>query len=136
MRAVELEALRQGSLTEITRLPPWDIGQEVLVIDTVLIPLDGLSVSLCICPREMTFHTIGIIEREGAVELQIVGGIAETTIAVCVPQDTIVAVAHHKRHRHLRVVLIEILIPALHIQFVGLVLSKPIIALRAVVVEL
>ena len=80
----------------------------------------------------MTFLASLVIELEHAVQLHIVVRIAETAVAVAVPQDSITGIAKHERNTHLGVILEQVLVLSAHVQFLCLVLSEAVELLRLV----
>ena len=71
-------------------------GGTIFVIDTVLITDEFFPHTIHISTCQMTSLTSSVVELEGAVQLQIVVGIAKAAVAVAVPQQTIVLIREHK----------------------------------------
>ncbi len=74
----------------------------------------------------MTFLATLIIEFEGAIQLQIVVGITKAAIRIAIPQQSIILIRQHERDTHLRIILEQILVLALHIKLLALVLTQSV----------
>ena len=97
-----------------------------LVIEGVLVTNQAFSILVRIGSRQMSFPTLSVVDLESTVQLQVVVRIAPTAIAVTVPQESIVLIGQHKRHTHLGVILEQVLVQPLHVQFLRLMLSETI----------
>ena len=71
----------------------------------------------------MSLAPLFVVEFESTVQLEIVVGIAKATIAIRIPQETIVLVRQHEGNRHFRIILEQILVLTLHIELLALVLA-------------
>ena len=85
-----------------------------------------MAVLVGIGARQAAFLAVLVIEVEGTVELQVVLGVAKAAIAVAVPQDAVAVGAQHHGHAHLGIILEQVLVLALHVEFARLVLSQAI----------
>ena len=84
----------------------------------------------------MTLATLFIIEFESTVELQVVVGITKTTVAVRIPQQSVVLIREYERNADLGVILEQILVLTLHVKLLALVLTQAIESLIVGTVEL
>ena len=74
----------------------------------------------------MSCLAILVVKLESTVELQVIFRISKAAIAVAVPQNAIAIGGKHERNAHLRVILEEVFVLALHIKFLSLMLSQTI----------
>ena len=95
-------------------------------IDGVLSTYDLLAILIHIGSRKMSCLTILVVKLESTVELQVIFRISKAAIAVAVPQNAIAIGGKHERNAHLRVILEEVFVLALHIKFLSLMLSQTI----------
>ena len=74
----------------------------------------------------MTFASLSVVEAESTIQLQVFLRITPSAIAVRVPQQSIVLVGKHEGNADLGVILEQVLVTTLHIQFFRLVLSQAV----------
>ena len=97
-----------------------------LVIEGVFVTNQALAILVRIGSRQMAFPTLLVIQLEGTVQLLVVIRITPTAIAVTVPQESIVLVGQHERYAHLGIILEQVFVQPLHVQFLRLMLSETI----------
>ena len=135
--SLQTEILRQVLQTTIVRfagkLRLFRIG--ILVIDGVLIPHQLLAVLVDIGSREMSLLTRTVIQFESTVQLQVFVRITPAAVAIGVPQQSVVLVREHKGNADLGVILEQVFVLALHIEFLRLVLAQSIESLIVRTVE-
>ena len=108
----------------------------IFIIDRILIAHQFLSHPVDIGSRKMTFLAILVIELEGTVQLKIIIGITEAAEGIGIPQDTIVLVGEDKWNAYLGIILEEVFVLTLHVQFFRLMLTESVESLIGRTVEL
>ncbi len=125
---VQGKALGQVLDAAVVGLPAklGSLGHGILEVDAVLATHNLLSVLIYICTRELSCLAVLVVELEGTVELQVVVGLSPTAERIRIPEDTVVLVGNHEGNAHLGIVLEEVLVLALHVEFLALVLAQTI----------
>ena len=93
-RAIQIEACRQVLDTSgLSSSGQFGGGRTVeLVVDGILVANDGLALTVGIGAGQVAFPTLLVIELEDVSQLLVFLRIAPATIAVAVPQQTIISV--------------------------------------------
>ena len=98
----------------------------ILKVNAIFASNNLLTILIHISTCQLTFLTILIIEFEGTVELEIIFRITPTAIRIRIPEDAIVFIRDDERHTHLGIILEEVFVLALHIEFLTLMLTETI----------
>ena len=98
----------------------------ILKVNAIFASNNLLTVLIHISTCQLTFLTIFIIEFEGTVQLEIIFRITPTAIRIRIPEDTIVFIRDDERHTHLGIILEEVFVLTLHVEFLTLMLTETI----------
>ena len=98
----------------------------ILKVNAIFASNNLLTVLVYISTCQLTFLTILIIEFEGTVELEIIFRITPTAIRIRIPEDAIVFIRDDERHTHLGIILEEVFVLTLHVEFLTLMLTETI----------
>ena len=134
--SVELDVLRKVVDAARPFLELVQVGNGKLKVEAVLTTHQLLALRVDVGAGERTFHTTLVIQLEGMVQLLVVIGITPTAVGIGIPQNAVIAVAHHKRNAHLRVVLEQLLVHSFIIEVFRLMLAQSVERLVGGAVEL
>ena len=98
----------------------------ILKVNAIFASNNLLAVLVYISTCQLTFLTILIIEFEGTVQLKIIFRITPTAIRIRIPEDAIVFIRDDERHTHLGIILEEVFVLTLHVEFLTLMLTETI----------
>ena len=98
----------------------------ILKVNAIFASNNLLTILIHISTCQLTFLTILIIEFEGTVELEIIFWITPTAIRIRIPEDTVVFIRDDERHTHLGIILEEVFVLTLHVEFLTLMLTETI----------
>ena len=98
----------------------------ILKVNAIFASNNLLTILIHISTCQLTFLSIFIIEFEGTVELEIIFRITPTAIRIRIPENAIVFIRDDERHTHLGIILEEVFVLALHVEFLTLMLSETI----------
>ena len=98
----------------------------ILKVNAIFASNNLLTILIHISTCQLTFLTILIIEFEGTVELEIIFRITPTAIRIRIPEDTVVFIRDDERHTHLGIILEEVFVLTLHVEFLTLMLTETI----------
>ena len=98
----------------------------ILKVNAIFASNNLLTVLVYISTCQLTFLSILIIEFEGTVQLEIIFRITPTAIRIRIPEDAIVFIRDDERHTHLGIILEEVFVLTLHVEFLTLMLTETI----------
>ena len=100
-------------------------------IERILTAHDGLHalIGRNVCTRQGTFLAILVIQLEYTAQLRVVARVAETTKGITIPKHTVILIGNNKRNGNFGVVLKQLLIFPLVVEFIRLMLPQAIVGL-------
>ena len=123
---VKLDVLRKVVDAARPFLELVQVGNGKLKVEAVLTTHQLLALRVDVGAGEPTFHPTLVVQLEGTVQLLIVIRISPTAVRIGIPQDAVIAVAHHKRNTHLRIVLEQLLVHTFIIEVFRLMLTQSV----------
>ena len=98
----------------------------ILKVNAIFASNNLLTILIHISTCQLAFLSILIIEFESTVELEIIFRITPTAIRIRIPEDAIVFIRDDERHTHLGIILEEVFVLTLHVEFLTLMLTETI----------
>ena len=120
LRAIELEIFRKIDDTCHFR------SYKMLEINLRFLTYDRLAMGRNIGTCEDSFLSVPVIKLEDLAKLLVILRISETHHRIAVHEDTVSLVRNNERNRHLRIVLEQLLVLSLVVEFVRLMLSEAV----------